>query len=1000
MVDAEASPFRVVLRRYRIAAGLSQQELAERAGLSLRAISDLERGVKTRPRPYTARQIADALQLPAVERVAFLETASGVVAQPASHDGVGIQPTEARGSPHLVSGAFLGSLPTGALVARDDELAHMLASIDAVLRGEGRLIMLAGEPGVGKTRLAQEVTVAVRDRGFLLATGRCYDGQRSAALSPFLEVMVGLQRAAPPALGDAIVRRWPYLVRLLPDGLEGSSTSERPEDPRRLYWALTGFVSALAEIAPVALLFDDLHWADSESIDLLVHLARHTHDRRVLLLGTFREREADHPHPLHEALYELDREGLLHRIPVRRLHSKGTAALTAVFMGSVQAPADLAQLIHERTDGNAFFVQQVVRDLMERRAAAKGHTDWTITLPESVRAAIRFRVARLPEPTREALGAASVLGQTFFFDDLLAMTGKLEPELEASLRDASAAGLVREGDADSYTFDHFLTQQALYEDLPGRERRKLHLAAGTALEGLPEQQRNRRAAELAWHFRRAMDAPRAFTWTMRAGELAEEVFAWGEAERHYRTALELVGESVGQVQEAKTWERLGTVLQGLARHDEALAALEQAAALYHRQRDRDGEGRVVARIGRVHVMHGTPEEGVSRISPVLDALAASGSPPSLSALWAALADLNAHLGRWEAQLEAANRAVESAASVRDLAQAHVERGVVLTFLLRSGDAVQALQEAARLAEEIGDLTDLHKANQLMVGPEVSRGRFPAAVDAGKRTFEVAERLYDPDLISLACSSRAQALLWVGRWDDAAADIERALSLGRQIGAWDATAFALLQYGHLCIFRGDLEEAGRALEECADMVERSGDLFLLNWAQRLLAQRDVLMGDPQRALQRLTPLLQRAKERGAVMDVYFMELPLIAAYMDSGQLDAAERLLDIHMSRPKLESHPPALANACLLRAKAAILRAGLEEARSALQQGMALAQSMPQPMMQGQILVTWAELHAREGRPDLARERLQAALDIFRRLGARLDSERAEQALRSLPQKM
>jgi hypothetical protein len=210
--------------------------------------------------------------------------------------GTGSQAPEQR----LPIGGFLGALPSGPLVARAEELAQILSAVDEVMTGEGRLVMLAGEPGAGKTRLAQEVTLAVRNRGFTIAAGSCFEPRQSVPYYPFLDALASLYGVVPPTLRSSIPQRWPHLGRLLPEvGIMAPTESiDTQEDQERLFRAVTGFVSVVAESTPIAVLLDDLHWADQSTLDLLGHLARHTRDRRVLLVGAYRDVEVGRQHRL------------------------------------------------------------------------------------------------------------------------------------------------------------------------------------------------------------------------------------------------------------------------------------------------------------------------------------------------------------------------------------------------------------------------------------------------------------------------------------------------------------------------------------------------------------------------------------------------------------------------------------------------------------------------------------------------------------------------------
>jgi class 3 adenylate cyclase/tetratricopeptide (TPR) repeat protein len=458
----------------------------------------------------------------------------------------------------LPIGAFLGALPSTDLVARDQEMQRALAAADAAGAGRGRLVLLAGEPGVGKTRLAQEIMLTVRNRRFLVATGRCYEVHQSIPFYPFTDALTEVYNTCPPALRATVAARWPYLCRLLPELKTETlpAAQNSPEEQQRLFRAVTGFLQAVAAELPVAILLDDLHCADGASLELLQHLARHTHADRFLIVGTYRDAEVSRHHPLESALRDLMREDLVDRIQIRRLEPEGTAKLIAVTLGEGEVSRELNAMIHQQAEGNPFFTQQLVRFLVERGDVRREAGQWVqrplhkVEVPESVRSVVVQRMERLGEKTQDVLREASVLGQTFMFDALVRLVGRAEVEVEDALEEARAAGLVEESQRDQYTFDHALTQQTLYAELPTRKRRRLHLAAAEALEQLPEGPRLRHSAELAWHLIEAAQEERAIPYALAAGDHARSVFAYREAERQYTSALELAeqaGKSQGEV---------------------------------------------------------------------------------------------------------------------------------------------------------------------------------------------------------------------------------------------------------------------------------------------------------------------------------------------------------------------------------------------------------------------------------------------------------------------
>jgi transcriptional regulator with XRE-family HTH domain len=348
--------FASLLKRHRDAAGLTQEELAERAKLGVRTVSDLERGVSKAPYPSTVRRLAAALELSEEDRTELAASSRHPVEQPS------------RSKRMPIEGGFLGALPKARLVARAEELGRLLEALEATEGGSGRLVLLAGEPGIGKTRLAQEVCVRAWERRFVVAAGRCYEAHSGVPFYPFLEALDTLYEEASQEVRQAIPERWPYLGRLLPDHypLRVEASSGGMEESQRLLRAVTGFVREVSTERPIALLLDDLHCADGASVELLAHLASHTREERVLFVGTYRDVEVTPGHPLRVALREFDREHLVEKIDVRRLRPEETAQLMSDRLDGSEVSEELAALVYGHTEGNPFFTVEVLKTLIER----------------------------------------------------------------------------------------------------------------------------------------------------------------------------------------------------------------------------------------------------------------------------------------------------------------------------------------------------------------------------------------------------------------------------------------------------------------------------------------------------------------------------------------------------------------------------------------------------------------------------------------------------------
>jgi serine/threonine-protein kinase len=349
---AEQPPsFASLLSRFRVALGLTQEEVAERAGLSARAISDLERGVKTRPRAYTVRQLAGALRLSAADRAVFEQAALAA--------GSGPQVDYERSV-----GGFLGAVPASPLVAREEERERLRAVLEGVAGGAGQLLLLSGEAGVGKTRLAQEVMVEARGRGYLVATGRCYAAERATPYYPFLEALGGLASAVPASSRSEVQRHWTRVKHLANGSPAGDDTPAGGTVGQQQVSGAVGDLLLAVQAMPLALLLDDLQWADPPSLRLLQHLAHAVRGARILLAGTFRDTRLSEEHPdLARLLQDLMRERVAERLGVRRFSAEETTALVAATMGQREVSEEFAAFVHRRTKGNPRLVDQLVRSL-------------------------------------------------------------------------------------------------------------------------------------------------------------------------------------------------------------------------------------------------------------------------------------------------------------------------------------------------------------------------------------------------------------------------------------------------------------------------------------------------------------------------------------------------------------------------------------------------------------------------------------------------------------
>ncbi|HEX6507116.1 MAG TPA: AAA family ATPase [Chloroflexota bacterium] len=902
----------------------------------------------------------------------------------------------------LPIGGFLGALPSGPLVGRGEEVSQMLRTIEAVLAGEGRLVLLVGEPGAGKTRLAQEATLELRDRGFLIAAGSSFEPRQSVPYYPFLDVLGTLYGTASYDLRSQTRHRWPYLGHLLPEaGIPVPAGSDNPEEQERLLRAVVSLVQAMAEENPVAILLDDLHWADEASLNLLQRLALQTRTNRVLLLGAYRDVDVQRQHPLERTLRDLYRAGLMERIPVGGLGQDETRALMAASFDE-DVSEDFAGFVYHQTEGNPFFTQEVLHALVERGDVFRQNGHWErrefeeIDVPESVRSVIGERLSRLQERTQEFLREASVLGQTFQFDELQAIGDHAEEEVERALDEAIQIGIIREATDGQYSFNHVLTQSALYAELSGRRRRRLHLAAGEALEGLPPHRREGREAVLAWHFLVGDDRERARRHSLLAGDKAEAVFAHSEAARHYRTALDLARELGDDAHLREALRKLGAVLNLIGRYDSAVEALEEAIRLAQQADDLDGEIEAVMHLIRHAPERGKAADAVHWVESLLPRLEDYPVSPRKLAFFNAYAYFLVQSLRFDEGLQVARAAVAMAEALGDeygLARARVSLGHLLVWHGRAAEAENLLEPAASYLEQAGDLSEAMRAASLLAQVYYFSGDAGAAERWRESSLRLAQQVGNAAQAVYEICMQGYLHMRLGDLHVAWEEGQRSLTEAREMDQSTMTGPPLGLLATLSWMQGKWDDLDRYACEMVSLNDHGDKPWWQRHGEFTLAMHDLLAGRADRVLARLEPIFA-----GVEVDIQeqALFLPTFAeAYLQDGNLPQAQHVLDTPLRLQELDMRGMLPDT---LRVHAMVLRAegDLAGAETVLNELLDLTRSLPFPSAEAQCLAEYGHLEATRGNLKAARERFEEALVIFRRLGAQPLVERTERAMAQL----
>jgi len=691
------------------------------------------------------------------------------------------------------------TLPTtpGTFVARVDELAALRAAIDRAFAGTARLVLVAGEPGIGKTRLVEEAAAYATMRGARVCWGHSYEGDVGAPYLPFVEALRAYARSVPDDVLRAELGASGSEVATLVSELHQRFTDLPPSLPLagdaerlRLFDGVTTFLQRASRDAPVVFVLDDLHWADKPTLLLLQYLARNLQRDRLVVFGTYRDVDLDRRHPLADALTVLRREPVFERVLLRGLDRDDVKALIGV-IGEQEPPDEFATTIFRETEGNPFFVAEILRHLAEMGALQRIDGEWTGTpesvaehLPEGIREVIGRRLDRLSEAANRMLSTASAMPGGFTLSVVRAVTGDDEDAVLDLLDEALDAQIVRErsGDPGTYEFTHALIRQTLYNELNTPRRVRLHRQIGEALEA--EKVGEPSLGELAYHWFQAAPggaSAKALEYATRAAERAMEQVAYEEAARFYDYALQALElEDDGDIaRRAALLMDLASAQRQAGDTDAANATLRDVAAIARAL----GDGLLLAQaaLARTEMSwasYGSDPEKRAVIVEALEVL-----PEGEDAL---RAKLLSHLGSDLAFLDAERHeqlADEAVAAARRSGDSQAIATALASWAFRPRPAAElraAREEIARRAEESGDLaarlSNLTSwINDAMVGWD--RERFDFAIREGRK---LADESRAPFWLATATSTEALAASIDGRFDDAEALFAEQLAVARRI----------------------------------------------------------------------------------------------------------------------------------------------------------------------------------------------------------------------------
>jgi DNA-binding CsgD family transcriptional regulator len=722
-------------------------------------------------------------------------------------------------------------LDRSVFIGREPELAALRAALEKAVAGQGRVLALAGEPGIGKTRTAQVLAADAAARGVAVYWGRCHEEPGSPPYWPWLQVIrtyidehddARLRATFGPAASE-LAEFVPQLGLRLPFVPVIPPIIDAAQARFRLFDAVLGGWKRAAAHEPLLLLLDNVHWADTPSLRLLEFLAPEIASSRLLVLVTYRDIELSRRHPLSDSLGELAKQPTFQRVRLRGLSASETARFVAAATGNALA-GDLLATIHSQTEGNPLFVAEMARYLVEEgllgatprepqpRTRRPGRVH---RIPEGIKEAIGTRLNRLSPACNEMLTNAAVIGRVFQLNLLARLSDPVPAgEQEVALEEGLAASVIEElADPGAYQFSHALIREALYDEIPATRRALLHLRIGTVLEAIAGSGAMPDLAALAHHYCSALpggDPAKAIAYAQRAAARADELFAYEEAARYYRLAIQALDarQTPDPQQRLRLLIALGEAHTRGGGYTQAAEILAQAAGSAKALGVSHELARAACSFEAATWRPGLPGDAAAGL--LREALAALGDGDTIATAQV-LSSLSRALELCGEPKEA-NRVNEQAvAMARRLGDA-----ATLASALRAGlsarwvperlpTRIASTLEAMQLARQGGDRECWLEAASWRLFDLMQIGEFQARIEEFEDYTREADEVRQPFYQYIGLSSRSMLALFCGRIGEAERWAERAFEFGGRMPSLHAAGVYSVQMFSIRREQGRLKE---------------------------------------------------------------------------------------------------------------------------------------------------------------------------------------------------
>ncbi len=809
------------------------------------------------------------------------------------------------------------------LINRVEEMQLLKQAVDRAVQGNGGVVFLSGEAGIGKTRLARELGAYAHLQGIQVLSGRCPALFRMNGVPPYVlwndVIRDYLENSTSEQLFKVIGYYPAEVAKLVPEVAQKlrvipKSLPINPEHERnRVFEAVSQFVTNISRELPLLIILDDLQWADQSSLLLLHYLARGIHRESMLLLGAYRDVYVNEKHSLFPVLTELNRERLLQSVPLKRLSFNDASEMIKRILAQDDISTEFSKLVYEKTRGNPFFVEEVIKSLKEDEVIYRRRHEWKIKeiskieFPKTVKSVIRARLSRLDEESQRVLTLASFIGKDFTFETLRLASDIEEDRLVDIMEKLLKTSLVKEEEVrgvDVYSFVDIIVRDVAYDEVSRLRRKRLHKAVGLALEKQYAKKIDEHFGELAYHFLESGDKDKALDYFSKAGEKAQEVHAHDEAFAYFQHTLALLEEQEGDLeQRVRTMETLGD-LKGWTGESEACTEYWTGAlSLWDQLGDKKNLARLHGKIANRYWMWTANKDKASEHhQAALKILEAEPESLVLAGVYEDISHMLWRTGESAKALPWTRKAVEMAKRLSDSEVPRARAGVLArcynnlgVFSEKSGDTEKAqeyLHEGLKLSLEYSFVPVALAFYNNLSEFQFSVGELQKSFETAKEGMQFARKV--GALSSLAWNGSVQAMYHVnmGEIPKAISMLEGILELDRKIKFTAHLPYAMWGLGVCSYWLGEYAKSLHYLMEARDIARKTGEYQAHGLATGWLGELYLEMNDYVQAENCLNETKAICERTGETIYQFNYVFPALAKlYLKKGEIEKAEKLIE-------------------------------------------------------------------------------------------------------------